>query len=305
MGGIGNQLFQYAFAAHLSSVTDSNVILDPNFLAIRLNDSGSPELMQFSLSERIEIASKKSEPQVIRRALGLTLRLHLTSRGFLDNAVYQVARLITTVLVSARFRRPIYLCIASNNGYEKYRYKERNTLYIGYFQTFVYADEIQSQNQRKQFSIRNPPLSAARFTELAKAEKPLLVHIRMTDYRNEPKFGILSKEYYERAIKYQFSRSEYGSIWIFSDEPEIAASYIPDQYQGIIRNVSNEISDTLETLEVMKLAHGYVLANSSYSWWAAFSSYTDTPVVTYPTPWFAQMPEPSRLFPADWQAIER
>jgi hypothetical protein len=305
MGGLGNQLFQSAFAADLSSVTKSDVILDPNFLAIRLNEIGLPELNQFSLNESVRIASKKSESQIISRALGLTLRLHLTNLGFFGRIGYQVTRLITTVLVSARFRCWMRVYVASDNGYEKFKYRANNSLYLGYFQTFIFSDKIKKKNQKNHFSILNQSEVISKFTNLSIEEKPLLVHIRLTDYRNEPKFGIPTKEYYSRAIEYHLSRSDYSSIWAFSDEPEKAVSYIPDQYKGLVRNVSNEISDTAETLEVMRLAHGYVLANSSYSWWAAFSSHTNAPLVTYPSPWFAQMPDPNRLFPPHWQAIER
>ena len=305
MGGLGNQLFQCAFAKHLSSVTNSDVIVDPNFLSVRLNNMGDPDLNQFVLTKGVSIASADSEFKLIQKALGLTLRLHVTKQGFIWQVGSQVTRLITAMLLSARFRCLIHLYVPSDTGYEEVKYKEKNSLYLGYFQTFVFADEIINYGVKELFKIKSEPQHKLRFENLSKDEKPLLVHVRLTDYRLESNFGILSKEYYKNAIEFHFRTSEYGAIWLFSDEPEMAVDYIPVEFKHLIRNVSNEISDAVETLDVMTMAHGYVLANSSYSWWAAFLSRTNAPVVTYPSPWFAQMPEPNQLFPAHWQAIAR
>lgn len=305
MGGLGNQLFQCAFANHLSIETNSDVMLDPNFLTIRLGDSGEPELSQFLLGKRISIAPKNTESQLIRRALGLTLRLQLTNQGFFNKIGFLVTRFITTMLISARFRAVVHLHVASDNGFEEFRLRSKNSLYVGYFQSYLYPEAIKGQTPKEIFPVKMESPSASKFLNLSREEKPLLVHIRLTDYRNESKFGIPTKAYYKKAIEYHFRKFPYGAIWTFSDEPEMAASFIPDQYKGLIRNVSEEISNTVETLEIMRLARGYVLANSSYSWWAAFSSHADAPLVTYPSPWFAQIPEPNRLFPPNWRAIER
>lgn len=305
MGGLGNQLFQCAFATHLASKTNSDVILDPNFLSVRLNNSGTPDLSKFLLGKNVSIASVNSESKLIKKALGLTLRLCVSKHGLIGQLSGQATRLTTIILLSVRFRRLMHLYVPTDNGYEDLKCRAKNSFYLGYFQSYVFAEEIERLGNKKTLAIKNESASTLEFANLAKEEKPLSVHVRLTDYRSELNFGIPSKEYYKKAIEFQFKATDYGAIWIFSDEPEMAAEYIPAQYKHLIRNVSEEISDTVETFDVMRLAHGYVLANSSYSWWAAFSSRTSAPVVMYPSPWFAQMDEPNQLLPAHWRAIAR
>jgi hypothetical protein len=59
-----------------------------------------------------------------------------------------------------------------------------------------------------------------------------------------------------------------------------------------------------ETLEAMRHAKNYILGNSSLSWWGAKLSYSKTPIVIAPNPWFKAAPEPRDLIPADWSRIE-
>jgi hypothetical protein len=58
------------------------------------------------------------------------------------------------------------------------------------------------------------------------------------------------------------------------------------------------------TLEVMRFGAGYVIANSSFSWWAAFLSKKPDVEVIAPQPWFQGMDEPRDLIPPNWQRIE-
>jgi hypothetical protein len=44
---------------------------------------------------------------------------------------------------------------------------------------------------------------------------------------------------------------------------------------------------------------GAILANSTFSWWAAILS--DTPYVVYPTKWIAQKVD--NLFPENWVSL--
>jgi hypothetical protein len=50
----------------------------------------------------------------------------------------------------------------------------------------------------------------------------------------------------------------------------------------------------------MKYGSAYVIANSSFGWWAAYLKKDKNARVFAPSPWFANLPEPCDLFPPEW-----
>jgi len=137
---------------------------------------------------------------------------------------------------------------------------------------------------------------------LALIESPLVVHIRLGDYKNEDTFGILPRTYYETSISRMWESGEYQKIWVFSDEPELAKDFLSFMPAENLRWIE-EIDDSASlTLEAMRNGRGYVIGNSTYSWWGAFLSYTPNAKVIAPRPWFRKIPSPQDLIPPHWDS---
>jgi hypothetical protein len=110
----------------------------------------------------------------------------------------------------------------------------------------------------------------------------------------------LSDKYYAEAITNLWASSKYNKIWLFSDEPEKAMNKIPKDLRKQVRVMPEIQNSASQTLEVMRFGHGYVIGNSTYSWWAAFLSYSVTPDIVAPDPWFIGMDSPHMLIPDNW-----
>jgi len=65
-----------------------------------------------------------------------------------------------------------------------------------------------------------------------------------------------------------------------------------------MENIDNS---SASTLEAMRFGRGYVIANSTFSWWGAYLSHTDHAEVIAPDPWFQGMDSPDSLIPRNWQ----
>jgi hypothetical protein len=76
MGGLGNQLFQYAYALRLSRITKSKVSLNPNLATVRKDDLGNPQISSYLLNPRIILEPDKGSPRMIRRFVGSGLRFY-------------------------------------------------------------------------------------------------------------------------------------------------------------------------------------------------------------------------------------
>lgn len=117
-------------------------------------------------------------------------------------------------------------------------------------------------------------------------------------------FGIPGKDYYTDAISQQWSTGLYKKIWVFSDEPEVAVSHLPQQYLSQIRWIPEIDSSAAQTLEVMRLGAGFVIGNSTFSWWGAFLAYNSEAHVIAPRPWFKFGKSPQDLIPPGWKQID-
>ena len=99
------------------------------------------------------------------------------------------------------------------------------------------------------------------------------------------------------------STHPYGRIWVFSDDIEGAKKLIPQEWASKVRWIGQVGSDATTTWHAMRLGSGYVIANSTYSWWAAYLAIRKDVKVVAPKPWFAGMEDPKDLIPPDWIQI--
>lgn len=305
MGGLGNQLFQYAFALSLSKQLKEKVFLDPNLAAIRLDNSGQPELSKFLINENISINKMSKTPRTTRKLIGLGLRLSLQTYRYPNMFIMIIVKLLLEIDILLRSGEKSRVFFASDNGYDGSFGRRLYSAYFGYFQSYKFSSAPEVREELLKLAPKNTSENVQTFVAKSLKDKPLIVHIRLTDYRNEPNFGIPSKEYYHKAIEHQIKLGLYGTIWLFSDEAKDAMNYVPTEYVSIVENISAEISDTLETFEIMRLGKGFVLANSSFSWWGAFLSHEKNAPTIYPSPWFSGMPTPHSLCPPAWLPFAR
>jgi hypothetical protein len=93
-------------------------------------------------------------------------------------------------------------------------------------------------------------------------------------------------------------------VWVFSDDIESAKKHLSGVQEEFQLNFfeSSKLSD-VENWHLMRRFSAYVIANSSYSWWAAFLRQDQSAVVIYPRPWFRDGEAPRDLFPLDWIPI--
>jgi hypothetical protein len=298
-GGLGNQLFQ--LAAALSLGESHQIFIETTNGKPRSNSTGQPEISSFTLPDRVSFLERTGTNWLSSKATGYVLRSGITTRHFEKVRILRfMIRLAASVINSVALKSRVKVNVNSGVGYDKYLKQKRFQLLIGYFQTYRYASMPAVYEELKNLTLVTQVDLIEEYRKLALVETPLVVHIRLGDYKLEESFGLLSKEYYSDAITELWSSGKYQKIWLFSDEPELAIQVIGDKYQDFVRIVPEVNDSAAATLEVMRSGSGYVIANSSFSWWAAFLSHTKNPVVLAPSPWFIGQEEPIDLIPPSW-----
>jgi hypothetical protein len=269
----------------------------------RLNTANEPDAIEFNIGDLFRLEMKEM-PLVTRKAIGYCLRLHLTINAEgKANLLSKFSRIGTGVLVSLHFRKIVKVLVLTNLGYDRhFKVGTGNNLFIGYFQSSIWAPGLR-ESLNETVSLKNYPNEMTKYRELAKIENPLVVHVRLGDYLAEGGFGIPSQRYYANAIDQMTSSRNFGKIWLFSDEPKKAIGMMPEKLPLEIRVIDEKTFSSAETMEVFRMGVGYVIANSTFSWWGAYLSYSLNPYVIYPEPWFRAVEPPDKLTPEAWEGI--
>lgn len=287
-GGLGNQMFQYAAAKALSLKKKTELFLDvSSFLRTELPDLEVPrdfELKHFKgVTEKVvninELKNDKEFNFLTEKKIEKLLPKH--KRGIYREKFYH-------------FDQRFFNAISS-------------TYLIGIWQSPKYFESYKEVILNN-FQIQNT--SIQNVIERAKelnSSNSVSIHIRRGDYLRKPIIldwhGIMSKEYYIKAFEVLNSKKKIDKVYYFSDEPEWVKTELMPHIPGEI--VSSNIGLTqYEDFYLMQQCQNNIVANSSFSWWAAYLNPNPNKIVIAPKKWFNSAPNNTKdLFPQDWITI--
>lgn len=274
-GGVGNQLFQYAFGYAMSKKYNHKLVLDKSFFDF--DKSRTYELNQFKLSETEAISYMDG----------------LSPKGGL--------RYVQILVRIGRKRNKLkhYQIFQEHDGMSP-SLKEGNFYFRGFWQNEnyfkEYREELLSQLQP------NWKLSGTYYEWLEEIQRGISVsiHIRRTDYIKYR--ATVGTEYYHIAIQKISELVNVDTFYVFTDDVQWVTEYFNTKI-GLtnvkIVSEQNEMSD-LEELMLMKNCRHHIIANSSFSWWGAWMGENVDKVVIAPK--WKMWDE--RFYPDDWILIK-
>lgn len=300
-GGLGNQLFEIAAGLNLSS----EKLLISDCIGKPRSRYNYADVFEFNFSSRIEYHSCKKrnyfKNKLFNYLLFTGMRVNYTHRKIIFNKVIQLLSIVT---FSIHFKSIVIPKISRSLGFDKDLVLSKGDVLIGYCQTYrwiedKFVSEIFDLSKPKEFTSEMDF-----YKKYATDKEILVVHLRLADYRSEKNFGVLDASYYHEAIAWHFNKKRYDAIWLFSDELELAGDIIPSELKILLTKIPEISGSPAQTLEAMRLGTGYVIGNSTYSWWGAALSYSSDPLVVAPYKWFKNQPEPECLIPIKWHRIK-
>jgi len=141
------------------------------------------------------------------------------------------------------------------------------------------------------------PATLVRGGEIA-ASGAIGVHMRRTEYGHH---GLASADYYRDAIAAIRAERGPAPVLCFTDEPNVARfvfQAIPD-----LTVLEPDTADPLDDFHLLSRCRHFVLANSSFSWWAAWLGAAADAIVYAPSPWCAYDPTQAPAAPG-WRVVE-
>jgi hypothetical protein len=213
-GGLGNQMFQYAFGLHVAKRLGVELILS--------HDGGNRcfALGMFGLENRTPFSNPDS-----------TLEWDDNHEDGIEE------EMIGEILHD----KPVELRIQ------------------GWFQNenyfFPVADEIR---RRFDFRMPLPPFLGNR--------TPVAVHVRLGDYLHSAGHCPLSPSYYETALAKFRLQLENPLFLVFSDDPDACPECLRHQSDAVVLPTLYDF----QAFGMMISCAAFVIANSTFSWWAAW-----------------------------------
>jgi hypothetical protein len=268
-----------------------------------MNQEGLPEASSY-FDDSIYIDSEASKDVLGSRIFNFALRFGITSK---TSNFQQKSIPLVEILCSIGFlvlRGKLYrFNISSGIGYDP-RNNVRSAVQVGYYQTFRWLEDPHVMSTLKDLRVRKAGRDLQNLQKAAVTAKPLIVHCRFGDYKSESDFGIPERNYYREALDLMYSKCNYPEIWVFSDEIDLAKDKVPQKYHDRIRWIEDVDNSSAASLDAMRLGSGYIIANSTFSWWgAALTVNTGGPVVA-PKKWFKYAEDPVDLIPDSWTRID-
>ena len=294
-GGFGNQLFQLGVAlSHLEE--NDTLILD---LTLFEKSNREPIVRYFTIDCDYQIIEKRN---LIGYLLDKLLNIELMAKinPLTHNRVLsKLGKPILKILLRINYSDNVKIIAPHDLGYEKIAVdRDSSILFLGYFQSAFYINDLAF---KLLMSIK-PRVESEYFREHLKTvadQKPIVIHSRQTDYLSEKDFGVLSSNYYTNILNKLENKSN-PPIWIFSDDTSGLKNWFPNHDKLQIFFFDESLLSDAQVFHIMRLGSEFYIANSSFSFWAAFLRFDSRAPVYYPTPWFKNAKAPASLTPHEW-----
>jgi hypothetical protein len=304
-GGLGNQLFQLAAGLSCLQSPTERLDLDWHLGKPRLNSKNLPALSDYILPLGVTVRPKNFFSFIGSKSFGYLMRMSSAPRSYEKNRI--IRKLIIALgsfalfLYFKTYRAPL---VSERLGYSEIVIPRKKVVLVGYFQSYRYLMDNGVIERLKEMRLTSPSEQVRIFRQFAEEDRPLVVHFRLGDYLSEEKFGIPDKRYYEKAISMAWNTGQYKKIWVFSDDLEAAKPKFPNEFMQHAKWIEPASTSAAENLEIMRLGHGFVIANSTFSYWAATLSANPKADVIAPSPWFKKLESPEDLLPPAWVRVE-
>ena len=268
LGRLGNNLFQYALGRVLAERHGVPLVMDGSWF----NREGWEQVR--CIKALPGPASGKA--RIIRRcSLGARALLKLTGRHYWEFRGVPVFRESET---DQRFD-PRFLGAPPD------------CMLFGYFQTPLYFRGFEDV-LRGELSTTGLGLEKNRESIANNLRKPgaIAVHVRRGDYVGNPQLDVCTPQYYTTAMDRMRASVANPLFHVFSDDPLWCDENLSGEDITVVPYDPH--ASPLVDLHLMSLAEHHIIANSSYSWWAAWLGKKPRQKVLMPPRWFGMVNAP-------------
>ena len=284
-GGLGNQLFQYAIGRQIAYKQDCELKLDLSYFTNQVDVTPREFKLGF-FNIKAEIAT----PKDISKVLGSSLIRSLRRRCW-------------------KWEIDIFKWNQKDEKSFEFQPELLNhkgaVLLNGYWQNEAYFTAIRSV-LLDEIALKPEHLSTScleQVKEISETES-VAVHVRRGDYisnsESNKTFFVCTLDYYVSAISQIKKELKTPKFYVFSDEIDWCKENLDIELIGKDAQFVSGYQD-YEDLWLMSKCKHQIIANSSFSWWAAWLNTNKDKKVIAPKNWFKNAElQNQQIVPADW-----
>ena len=272
LGGVGNQLFQYAAGRALADHLGCDLVLDSRYSTGRRGAQDSfDHFKNARFTREAPLPPAKSDGLLrygLWRAFGRSPRIYREKGLAFDPQVFDLPP---------------------------------DTYLHGYWQSENYFAAIADQ-LRTDLSFTTP-LDAANTdmaAQIMAAKTPVSFHVRRGDYLAGGTYAACTPDYYRTAAARLAEQLGPLTCFVFSNDPTWARDNLALGQDTVVVDINDETTGHFDLHLQSRCAH-HVIANSTFSWWAAWLNPSPAKQVIAPRHWFAEgtLSNPD-LLPESW-----
>lgn len=299
VGGLGNQMFQYAAGLALAHARRTVLKLDVSWFreSSEFEAHNRYALSCFNITEQFATDDESEHLKDVQRTRAERWSIHLATVLRLQRYVRQNARI-------GNWHRAVQF-----HPYPEFHRQPDHTYLDGMWQAEDFFAPV-SDLLRSHFSFRYPPPKPV-FELAAQISQgsSIAVHFRRGDYTRNSTFnremGVLDLDYYYRAVNRAREHLPNATLYVFSDDIDsVEKEFRPSAPVVFVRAVQPWHAH--DKIRLMSLCNDIVIANSTFSWWAAWLNPSDSKLVIAPHPWFEQSTNNGDwVVPKSWLRLPR
>lgn len=292
MGGLGNQMFQYATAKALALKNKVPLKVDTTLL----DDKSQPHEIVTHRNLDLDVFQLKLNFASADEIAFFNGKKQKTLPGKLVNKIHLMLNRKHLILEGERKFHPSVLaltppkCLVGSWQSEKY--------------FSMYEAEIRSD-----FRFKNSVLKeSSGILEKILGQESVCVNVRRGDYLTSPlyskRLGCLSEDYFFRGMRLMKEKVSKPHFFVFADYDAWAKDTFGHLPNVTIVGAEHTGDRFSNYFQLMSLCKHFIVANSSFSWWGAWLSGNPGKIVIAPKPWFRMQEfENADMLPDSWIKI--
>lgn len=273
-GGLGNQMFSYAYGRMLQQLTNEKILI--NTIELEKDTQRDYSLKYLYLNDNVELL--KANQKVINKIICKT-------KLFLVHKVMQHNKGNRSFIEANK--KGIYWSLDFLSYYPFQMYR-KNKYVIGAIQTSKQVEEVKNVI-KEELRVKIEPSTQNKFKiEELETCNSVCVHIRLGDYMHDQwkeKLQVCNEEYYKKGMKHIAEKVENPVFYIFSNTKK-DIEWIKNNYKFHYNVKYIELDNPdYEELRLMYSCKHFIISNSSFSWWGAYLSNNEEKIVVCPDRW--------------------
>lgn len=286
-GGLGNQMFQYAFGRYLAEKNQSVLKLDTSYLLDRTNKN---EIIQREFD--LPIFNIKSSISTARENAWLT-----------GNYSLKALKLLHKGLVKIRGNKSIVYEPHFQFSEDAFNAKD-NSYIIGYWQSERYFKPIELVIRKEFTFVQRFSFEIEELHKRIKTCNSICLNVRRADFVGHSAHDVCTLEYFKKGIEYIREQVDSPRFFVFSDDIEWCKQNLAFGDSEIVTHNYAGVKFS-GYLYLMSSCRHFIIPNSSFAWWAVWLNTSPDKIVVAPDKWFRnEIIDTTDLVPASWHRIK-